>query len=160
MNKHRKKSNKTNKIYLKEWIKEIRRYLIVIEEKNINLRCKAFETIINEETINVSKQIFGKNEISENMRFRFMINNDNKMKEYLSYIYKWKGLTSSAKLPNTKKEYQNKARNWLNGRRTKQYGNDLYCDMIKQSFKVRIIIVFLLSDTLRPSRITPNQKQN
>ena len=65
------------------------------------------------------------------------------MKEYLSFIYSWNGLTSNAKLPSTHKEYQNKARNWLNGRRTKQYGNDLYYDMISQALTVCIDDTFV-----------------
>lgn len=105
----------------------------MIEEKNIKTRINEFERIINQETVNIDKRMFGDNDREYHFKFNY---NDNKMKEYLSYIYSWNGLTSKAKLPSTKQEYENKSRNWLNGRRSKQYGNNLYCDLISQAITV------------------------
>ena len=59
-----------------------------------------------------------------------------KMKEYISFIYEWNGLTSSSKIPTTYKNYQSKARNWLNGRRSKKYSNTLFVDMIESTYNV------------------------
>lgn len=106
----------------------------MIEEKNIESRIKEFEMLINEETTNVYKRIFGVNDHNDDI-FKFSYN-EKKMKGYLSYVDKWKGLRLSEKIPLTKNEYQNKSRNWLNGRRSKQYGNDLYYDMITQAIEV------------------------
>ena len=96
--------------------------------------------MINEETSNVYKRIFGDD---KKYNFKFDYNQDKLKQEYLSYIYEWNGLSSSAKSPSSKKEYQNKARNWLNGRRTKQYGNDLYYDMISQTITVCYFCFYL-----------------
>ena len=85
--------------------------------------------MINEETSNVYKRIFGDD---KKYNFKFDYNQDKLKQEYLSYIYEWNGLSSSAKSPSSKKEYQNKARNWLNGRRTKEYGNTFFYDMLYQ----------------------------
>ena len=104
--------------------------------------------MINEETTNVHQQIFGDKDFEHTFKFDY---NESKMKEYLSFIYSWNGLTSSAKLPSTKKQYQNKARNWLNGRRKKQYGNTFYSDMISQAITVWIIIYSII---LRPKKIS------
>ena len=76
----------------------------------------------------------------DNNEFKYYPLETNKMKEYLSYIYEWNGLTSSAKMPSTYKEYENKARNWLNGRRTKQYSDTLFVDMISSSLNVKFYI--------------------
>ena len=74
--------------------------------------------MINETLINTNKRLFGddydiKTE-KDNNEFKYYPLATNKMKEYLSYIYEWNGLSSSAKIPSTYKEYENKARNWLN----------------------------------------------
>ena len=63
---------------------------------------------------------------------------DAQIKKYLSYIHEWKGLTQSSVLPDNViyKDYQNKARNWLNGRRSKKYGNSLFYDMFLQCDQV------------------------
>ena len=58
------------------------------------------------------------------------------MKEYMSYIYEWNGLTLSAKIPSTYKDYERKARNWLNGRRSSKYSNNLFVDMIHSALNV------------------------
>eukprot|EP01084_Bolivina_argentea_P015382 28780_1 len=130
----KRKINKTNKIYFQEAVNQIKYHLITIEEKNTEIRRKELELFINEETENVNKQIFGKHYKNNNIKFRYTIN-DIKMKKFLDYIYQWNGLSSSAKIPKTIKEYQDKARNWLNGRRAKNYGNSLYVDMINNSLE-------------------------
>lgn len=55
------------------------------------------------------------------------------VKKYLSYIHEWNGLTQSSELSDNivYKEYQNKSRNWLNGRRSKKYGNTLFHDIFR-----------------------------
>ena len=92
--------------------------------------------------MNIHKRIFYNNtnindNNNNNLLFKFDINSE-KIKKYLSYIYVWNGLNlSTTKIIKTKKEYMIKARNWLNGRRTKQYGHNLFVDMINQSVKVK-----------------------
>ena len=129
--------NRTNKIYMNEMINETRAYLMVIERKNIEIRRKYFELLINEETVTFNKRVFHNDHIKVNNLNNFKYDvNDIKMKENLNYIYKWKGLTSSASTSKTIKDYQNKSRNWLNGRRTKEYGNTLFIDMINNAIQV------------------------
>ena len=125
--------------------------------------------MINEETRNLNKRIFGDQydeseqqdidsnedqdidyedgyiinienenqttEISKCNNFSYNIN-EREMRAFLSYIHDWKGLSSSASNPTTMKQYQFKARNWLNGKRPKQYGNCLFLDMIRKCIKV------------------------
>ena len=67
-----------------------------------------------------------------------------KMRIFLSFIHEWKGLTKSSQIPKTKKEYLKKARNWLNGRRSKKYGNTLFFDIIQQCQRVRYFVNYRL----------------
>ena len=93
---------------------------------------------INSATRSSNTEIFGNlyNE-TQHRPFTYLVDTD-KMRAFLSYIYEWKGLTQSSQLPPTKKEYQKKARNWLNGRRPKKYGNTLCVDMLTHCQKVCI----------------------
>ena len=116
-----------------------------MEERNIKNRCKTLEAVINEATRNVNKRLFdddfqtnkdNNNDDKNNMEFKYDVINTDKMKEYISYIYEWDGLTSTAKIPPTYKDYESKARNWLNGRRSKKYSNNLFVDMIHSALNV------------------------
>ena len=110
----------------------------MIEEKNIKIKCKALETLINEETHNINQRLFGfdtKHKI-RNLQFRYNISAD-KIKEYISYIYDWNGIKFISQQPVAFKEYEKKARNWLNGRRPKKYGNNLFVDMLNNVLLVR-----------------------
>eukprot|EP01083_Nonionella_stella_P120308 360400_1 len=124
-----KTDNNANRTHLEDWILQTRAHLIMTEDKNVRIRWNAFATLINRETAHVTAQIFGNNDDND-IQFACPIN-DTKMKAYLSYIYEWKGLTNSAQLPMIQTDYRKKARNWLNGRRHKLYGNSLYADMIR-----------------------------
>ena len=92
------------------------------------------EILINETTRNVNKRLFNDN--SMNIDFKYGVIDTTRMKEYLSFIYEWNGLTSSAKIPSTYKDYETKARNWLNGRRSTKYSNNLFFDMIHSALNV------------------------
>ena len=52
----------------------------------------------------------------------------------MGYVLEWNGLNTklihSAKKPKNYLEYESKAKNWLNGRRAKEYSIGLYADMI------------------------------
>eukprot|EP01083_Nonionella_stella_P120309 360401_1 len=113
-----------------DWIQHTRAHLITTEENNVRIRWNAFAALINRETSHVTEQIFETND--NDIQFTCAIN-DTKMKAYLSYIYQWKGLTSTAQTPITQSNYRKKSRNWLNGRRHKIYGNSLYADMIRSA---------------------------
>ena len=104
------------------------------------------ESAINETFCDVNKRLFGHNLISDNhnndkikshnIEFKYPAISEDKMTEYLLYIHAWNGLSSSAKVPATYRNYENKARNWLNGRRSKTYSNSLYVDMIGSALNV------------------------
>ena len=49
-------------------------------------------------------------------------------KEHLKFLLDWPGLRvdNSPKAPKTKKEYEKKSKNWLNGRRAPNYGKTLF----------------------------------
>ena len=109
----------------------------VIEGRNINNRCQTLETLINATVHDVNNRLFGDSDKDDHqLTFKYGPISTDEMKEYISYIHKWKGLTSTAKIPTTYKEYETKARNWLNGRRAKKYSNNLFVDMIQSVFDV------------------------
>ena len=91
------------------------------------------EILINECIKDVNKRLFG----NEDNKFKFKYNqiNSEKMKEYTLYIHKWNGI-SARNNPTTYREYETKARNWLNGRRSKKYSDTLFVDMIESSLNV------------------------
>ena len=112
----------------------------VLEEKVVQTRAKELQQLINDQTEHVNNQlmIFQDIKQEEKMKYEFKYEiNDDEMKKFLSYIHEWNGLTSSAKIPQSQKQYENKARNWLNGRRAKQYGNSLFEHMINHCIKVK-----------------------
>ena len=51
-----------------------------------------------------------------------------KPKEHLKFLLEWPGLRidNSPKAPKSKKEYEKKSKNWLNGRRAPNYGKTLF----------------------------------
>ena len=91
------------------------------------------EILINECIKDVNKRLFG----NDDNEFKFKYNqiHKEKMKEYTSYIHKWNGIATTNN-PTTYKEYETKARNWLNGRRSKKYSDTLFVDMIESSLNV------------------------
>lgn len=109
----------------------------IIEEKNINHRCKILESVINRSLQSINKRLFQQNK-TDYTNFDYVHGkiNAHKMKQYISYIYEWNGLTQASKIPTTYRKYQSKARNWLNGRRSKKYSNTLFVDMIQSVLNV------------------------
>ena len=95
----------------------------------VQTRAKELQRLINEQTEHVDNQLIifqdMKKEKKIKYEFKYEITDD-EMKKFLSYIHEWNGLTSSAKIPQSQTHYENKARNWLNGRRAKQYCNSLF----------------------------------
>ena len=90
--------------------------------------------MINNQTYIINQQLsflFDHQKQSENINLFSYSLDSNKMRMFLSYIYEWNGLTKSSAKCKTEKEYLKKARNWLNGRRSKKYGNTLFFDMIE-----------------------------
>ena len=114
--------------------------LQIIEEKNINQRRKTLESVINSSLQCINIRLFGdhrnKTDCNHINQYIYGPIRDNIMKQYISYIYKWNGLTSASKIPTTYREYQSKARNWLNGRRAKKYSDTLFVDMIQSILNV------------------------
>ena len=94
------------------------------------------QSLINQTVNNVNKRLFGDSNNVSLLTFKYNSINKEEMKEYISYIHEWNGLTSTAKIPTTYKDYENKARNWLNGRRSKKYSNSLFYHMIQSTFNV------------------------
>lgn len=84
----------------------------------------------------INKEIFDeKQQNVDDEKFKYSLN-EKEMKSCLSFIHSWNGLTSQSKIPSNFKNYRDKSRNWLNGRRSKVYGNTLFYDMICESQKV------------------------
>ena len=139
-------SKRSNQIHLRDWISQIRAYLIVIEQRNIEIRCEELTEIINHTENTINQQLFGYQIQSQSIKnndehkFEFLLK-ESEINKYLSYITKWNGLSKSSKTPTTYKDYQNKARNWLNGRRSKKYGGTLFSDMIIKCKNVKLFLV-------------------
>ena len=91
------------------------------------------EILINDCVKNVNQRLFGDDD--NTLKFEYENISTEKMEKYVSYIHKWNGV-SSANTPTTYKQYETKARNWLNGRRAKKYSDSLFVDMIQSSLNV------------------------
>ena len=120
------------------------------------MRCKNLESSINEELREANQTIFGHNCSDDPNEFRYEISKK-KIKSFLSYLYRWKGFTNSAKIPSTYRDYEIKARNWLKGRRLKKYSNTLYADMIQSvlCFAEKVSIARFPGDNERHKKLQP-----
>ena len=107
------------------------------EQKNIKIRCCEFEDIINRETTNLNKLVFGNHNNIKIDKFEYKLT-QNKLKELLQCVYNWNGLKYTTKKLKTIQIYQDKARIWLNGRRSKIYNNTLFVEMIEKAIKVNL----------------------
>ena len=117
-----------------------------LEKIRIILRAQCWEKIVNQCTDNIISQIqIDKDNsnlelfqsLKQNIRIKPFEYKPTKkdMDTFLSYIYVWKGLNTKlidqANQPSSFKHYQQKAKNWANGARARQYSLQLYPNMIK-----------------------------
>ena len=104
-----------------------------IENSNISRRWNLWKSIIHEETckitriLNLNKNLLNINNIEISL-------SPNEYKRIVNFIINWNGLKLKGyEMPKTAKEYQQKSRGWLNGRRAIQYGKYLYPIMIQKA---------------------------
>ena len=104
-----------------------------MERSNISLRAQSWERIINECTFSICQRIFDITCQTQRDIFKYEIS-ENISNHLMEYLLEWNGLNTklihSTKKPKSFKDYELKAKNWLNGRRAKQYSVGLYVDMI------------------------------
>ena len=113
-----------------QWVKICRKLLRDIEATNIHKRAKSLTELINQKMEDINSRL----DLSDTKLTPFLFTvNDIAMKKYLKFIRSWKGLIlkTMPKTPKTYIEYENKAKNWLYGRRAKKYTENLLPDMIE-----------------------------
>ena len=113
-------NNNNNKGQFNEWFREIKKDLLISEPQNIAARAQCCQNIINESITHLNMQL-GLSQL--NPSYQYKCNIDPRV--HLKFLIDWPGLrigSDSAKAPKTKREYEKKAKNWLNGRRAPNYG--------------------------------------
>ena len=111
------------KSQLQTWYETIKRELLVAEPKNILIRSECCAKVINDciTSINIKLDL---PHLSTSQEYSCTID----PLKHLEFLLNWPGLRldNSPKAPKTKKEYEKKSKNWLNGRRAPNYGRTLF----------------------------------
>eukprot|EP01084_Bolivina_argentea_P174419 302153_1 len=97
-----------------QWFREIKEELLISEPQNIAARAQCCQNIINESISHLNMQL-GLKQLQNNQSYKCEIN----ARLHLKFLINWPGLrigTDSSKAPRSKREYEKKAKNWLNGR--------------------------------------------
>lgn len=105
------------------WYEQVKRALLVTEPQNILARSECCRNIINECVSHMNQQL-GLPELLSSQQHNVEV----VATDHLKFLLNWPGLRvdNSPKAPKTKKEYEKKAKNWLNGRRAPNYGKTLF----------------------------------
>eukprot|EP01083_Nonionella_stella_P211060 763566_1 len=113
---------------LREWREECRLNLLQLEKKSIYVRVSVFEKIINEKTMQVNQMLCINTNLTPIKPYKHYTDIDQQCK----FIENWNGLNTNQmrSLPKTLQEYENRAKNWLNGRRAINYAQNLFPEMI------------------------------
>jgi len=117
------------------WYIVVKRELLRTEPQNILARAKCFTDIINESCdVLISELKLPK--ITKNLKYVSNINPLN----HLNFLTTWCGLRieNTDRVPKTRKEYEKKSKNWLNGRRAPNYGKTLFPMFIFESEKYAV----------------------
>eukprot|EP01084_Bolivina_argentea_P158370 275884_1 len=105
------------------WYEQVKRELLITEPQNILARAECCQNIINECVSHMNKQL--KLPMLQ-LQHQYKCNLSPKV--HLTFLLNWPGLRidNSPKAPKSKKEYEKKSKNWLNGRRAPNYGKTLF----------------------------------
>eukprot|EP01084_Bolivina_argentea_P019158 35631_1 len=122
-----------------QWLNKCRNILIAMETKNIRQRALSWTEIVNAETtkingilaINLSN--YRSSNPNTDLSFNYSVD---RPLQYLTFLSEWNGIKTRniATQPSSYNEFEQKAKNWLNGRRAPNYGNTLFPEMIKASY--------------------------
>lgn len=104
-------------------------------KEGLKCRWALWSKIINEETDKINKKLFG--EIGSDI-FEAKLSKKH-IETITQFIKNWHGLkiAEASKIPKHMKQYKEKARSWLNGRRAMQYSRNFYPVMIQKAHKVK-----------------------
>eukprot|EP01084_Bolivina_argentea_P138726 244163_1 len=105
------------------WHEQVKRELLITEPQNILARAECCKNIINE-CISHMNMNLGLRTLSTMEQYTCKVI----ATDHLKYLLNWPGLRvdNSPKAPKSKKEYEKKSKNWLNGRRAPNYGKTLF----------------------------------
>lgn len=106
-----------------KWFEAVKRELLQTEPKNILARSECCKRIIDEcvEKVNIKLSL---PTLLPSQRYQSHV----VPSDHLSFLINWPGLRvdASPRAPKSKKEYEKKSKNWLNGRRAPNYGKTLF----------------------------------
>ena len=111
-----------------DWINKTRIVLINTERMFCIERANKWAELVNKATCILRYEIFGD---YSNIQNRFICSlTEQEMRQSLNFLINWKGLdlkkSLKSNLPQTMKDYEGKAKNWLNGRRAKESSLSFY----------------------------------
>ena len=123
-----------------QWVDICRRKLLDLETKNIQRRATHWVNLVNDKVKDANCRLSIDHEKMVKMgleSFGYSIDAA-AMNKHLGFIIAWKGLKTRQiqNAPKTYLEFENKAKNWLNGRRAPNYASTLFPDMIKAAGSV------------------------
>jgi len=114
-----------------EWFSSIKRELLVSEPLNIAARAQCCQNLVNEAISSLNTQL-GLEQLESGQQYKCNVD----ARAHLKFLINWPGLrigSDSAKAPRSKREYEKKAKNWLNGRRAPNYGRTLFPHFISEA---------------------------
>eukprot|EP01084_Bolivina_argentea_P161567 281252_1 len=105
------------------WYEQVKRDLLLTEPQNIAARSKCCQNIVNECASHIHASL-GLAALPPSQEYLCTVCPT----DHLGFLLNWPGLRTdnSPKAPKTKKEYEKKSKNWLNGRRAPNYGKTLF----------------------------------
>jgi len=109
------------------WYEEVKCELLRTEPLNIAARATACTSLINE-TIAAINALLQLPAVPKEQRFVSSVRGKEAICEHLPFLLHWPGLRTDAstKRAASKKEYEKKSKNWLNGRRAPNYAKTLF----------------------------------
>ena len=138
-------NNNNNKSNYNDWFREIKQDLLISEPQNIAARAQCCQNIINESITHLNMQL-GLKQLQSCNHYKCNID----ARVHLKFLIDWPGLrigSDSAKAPRSKREYEKKAKNWLNGRRAPNYGKTLFPHFISEAEQYsNKVTKFLIND--------------
>eukprot|EP01083_Nonionella_stella_P078339 214333_1 len=128
-----------------QWFKDIKRKLLESEPQNIAIRTQHCETVINDavKSLNTTAANQLPNQLPSIPRYRSRVD----ILKHLQFLSDWPGLRishTSIRAPRTRKEYEKKSKNWLNGRRAPNYSRTLFPYFITDAERYSLRIAQLM----------------
>eukprot|EP01083_Nonionella_stella_P071925 193557_1 len=119
-----------------EWVNICRNTLLEMEKRNIHRRATHWTSLVNDKVKDTNSRLSLDSTMFESVTHSFTYAVDNAaMAKHLGFIISWKGLKTRQiqNAPKTYLDFENKAKNWLNGRRAPNYAATLFPAMIRAS---------------------------